>query len=124
MAEPAAPPRARIVAWLTGESVADARQAPARTVLLFLAPALLVYAGFTIYPVLRTFYNSVHTIGPHNVQTFVGLGNFVDLVTPGPRLLEGRRQHHDLHRRRDGRRRARRPAARPLPVLQGALRAN
>jgi raffinose/stachyose/melibiose transport system permease protein len=81
MAEPAAPPRARILAWLVGASVADSRQAPARTVLLFLAPALLVYAGFTIYPVLRTFYNSVHTIGPHNVQTFVGLGNFVDLVT-------------------------------------------
>ena len=81
MAEPAAPPRARIVAWLKGDSVADSRQAPARTVLLFLAPALVVYAGFTIYPVLRTFYNSVHTIGPHNVQTFVGLDNFVDLVT-------------------------------------------
>jgi len=81
MAEPAAPPRARIVAWLKGDSVADARQAPARTILLFLAPALVVYAGFTIYPVLRTFYNSVHTIGPHNVQTFVGLENFVDLVT-------------------------------------------
>jgi len=81
MAEPAAPPRTRIVAWLMGDSVADSRQAPARTILLFLAPALLVYAGFTIYPVLRTFYNSVHTIGPHNVQTFVGLDNFVALVT-------------------------------------------
>jgi len=81
MAEPAAPPRARIVGWLKGDSVADARQAPARTILLFLAPALVVYAGFTIYPVLRTFYNSVHTIGPHNVQTFVGLDNFVALVT-------------------------------------------
>jgi len=81
MAEPAAPPRARIVAWLKGDSVADARQAPARTILLFLAPALVVYAGFTIYPVLRTFYNSVHTIGPHNLQTFVGLDNFVALVT-------------------------------------------
>ena len=81
MAEPAASPRARIFAWLMGDSVADARQAPTRTVLLFLAPALVVYAGFTIYPVLRTFYNSVHTIGPRNVQTFVGLDNFVDLVT-------------------------------------------
>ena len=81
MAEPVTPPRARIVAWLMGESVADSRQAPARTILLFLAPALVVYAGFTIYPVLRTFYNSVHTIGPRNVQTFVGLANFVDLVT-------------------------------------------
>ncbi|HUL09090.1 MAG TPA: sugar ABC transporter permease, partial [Candidatus Acidoferrum sp.] len=81
MAESAAPPRARRVAWLAGDSIADSRQAPMRTILLFLAPALLVYAAFTIYPVLRTFYNSVHTIGPRNVQTFVGLDNFAALLT-------------------------------------------
>ena len=48
---------------------------------LFLAPALLLYAGFTIYPVLRTFYNSVHTIRPHGVEEFVGLANFSALLT-------------------------------------------
>ncbi len=34
-----------------------------------------------IYPVLRTFYNSVHTIGPHNVATFVGGQNFAALLS-------------------------------------------
>src|SRR5215468_1761591 len=81
MAESVAPPRARFVARLAGDSIADARQAPMGTILLFLAPALIVYAAFTIYPVLRTFYNSVHTIGPRNAQTFVGLDNFVALLT-------------------------------------------
>jgi ABC-type sugar transport system permease subunit len=81
MAESAAPSRARFVAWLAGDSIADSRQAPMRTILLFLAPALIVYAAFTIYPVLRTFYNSVHTIGPRNVQTFVALDNFTALLT-------------------------------------------
>src|SRR4029077_11682324 len=46
----------------------------------FLAPALLVYAGFTIYPVVRTFYNSLHTINPQGVVEFVGLGNFAALL--------------------------------------------
>lgn len=47
---------------------------------LFLAPALLLYAGFTVYPVLRTFYNSVHIIGPRNAETFVGFANFLALL--------------------------------------------
>ena len=64
-----------------GGTVADARQTSWRVLGVFLAPALLTYAVFTIYPVLRTFYNSVHTIGPRNVATFVGLPNFADLLT-------------------------------------------
>src|SRR5215813_4121633 len=54
------------------------------TIVAFLAPALLVYAGFTVYPVIRTFYNSVHVIGPHNVATFVGAANFTELLTKDP----------------------------------------
>ena len=46
----------------------------------FLAPALLVYAGFTIYPVLRTFYNAFHAIKPQAVVEFVGFGNFTALL--------------------------------------------
>jgi len=45
-----------------------------------LAPALLVYAGFTIYPVLRTFYNAFHAIKPQAVVEFVGFGNFTALL--------------------------------------------
>jgi ABC-type sugar transport system permease subunit len=59
-------------------------RASRRTIAVFLGPALLVYAGFTVYPVLRTFYNSVHIIGPHNVATFVGWRNFTDLLTRDP----------------------------------------
>jgi ABC-type sugar transport system permease subunit len=51
------------------------------TLLVFLTPALLIYAAFTVYPVLRTFYNSVHTIKPHGVEEFVGLRNFAQLLT-------------------------------------------
>jgi ABC-type sugar transport system permease subunit len=46
----------------------------------FLAPALLVYAGFAIYPVLRTIYNSFHAIKPHGVVEFVGTSNFTNLL--------------------------------------------
>ncbi|MGC1576507.1 MAG: sugar ABC transporter permease, partial [Beijerinckiaceae bacterium] len=45
-----------------------------------LCPALLIYTAFMVYPVLRTFWNSVHTIKPQNVQEFVGLANFKELL--------------------------------------------
>jgi ABC-type sugar transport system permease subunit len=46
----------------------------------FLAPALVVYAGFTLFPVLKTIYNSLHLMKPHNVVEYVGLGNYRDLL--------------------------------------------
>jgi ABC-type sugar transport system permease subunit len=62
----------------------DARRASPTTLVLFLAPALLLYFGFMIYPVLRTFWNSVHTIKPQNIEAFVGLANFRELLTTDP----------------------------------------
>ena len=62
----------------------DARRASLGILVAFLAPALLVYAGFTVYPVLRTFYNAFHTIKPHSVVEFVGLGNFTALLSADP----------------------------------------
>jgi raffinose/stachyose/melibiose transport system permease protein len=62
----------------------DARRAAPVTLALFLAPALVLYAGFMVYPVLRTFYNSVHTIKPQGVQEFVGLANFRELLSADP----------------------------------------
>jgi ABC-type sugar transport system permease subunit len=62
----------------------DARRAAPGTLILFLAPALLLYAGFTVYPVLRTFYNSVHVIKPHGIEEFVGLANFTALLHADP----------------------------------------
>jgi len=58
----------------------DARRANLGILVAFLAPALLVYAGFTIYPVIRTFYNAFHTIKPQGVVEFVGLANFQTLL--------------------------------------------
>ncbi len=39
-----------------------------------------MYAGFAVYPVIRTIYNSFHAIKPHNVVEFVGLDNFTALL--------------------------------------------
>ena len=50
----------------------------------FLAPALLIYAAFTLYPVLRTFYNAFHAIKPQGVVEFVGVGNFKTLLFDDP----------------------------------------
>ena len=58
----------------------DARRARLGVLVAFLAPALVIYAGFTIYPVLRTFYNAFHTIKPQGVVAFVGLDNFTALL--------------------------------------------
>src|SRR6266702_5530299 len=58
----------------------DARSAGIAVLVVFLAPALLVYAGFTIYPVVRTFYNAFHSIKPQGVVEFVGLSNFTALL--------------------------------------------
>jgi ABC-type sugar transport system permease subunit len=44
-------------------------------------PALLIYGAFTMYPVVRTLYNSVHVLKPHNIQEFVGFSNFTELLT-------------------------------------------
>jgi len=62
----------------------DARRAGIGIVAVFLAPALLFYTAFTIYPVLRTFYNAFHTIKPQNVVEFAGLANFTTLLLADP----------------------------------------
>src|ERR1700694_2161742 len=62
----------------------DARSAGIAVLVVFLAPALLVYAGFTIYPVLRTFYNAFHAIKPQGVVEIVGLSHFVTLLLSDP----------------------------------------
>lgn len=58
----------------------DARRGSLGVLLAFLAPALIVYAAFTIYPVVRTFYNAFHAIKPQGVVDFVGFGNFTTLL--------------------------------------------
>ena len=65
-------------------STIDARRARLGILAAFLAPALLIYAGFTIYPVIRTFYNAFFTIKPQGVVDFVGFGNFTALLFADP----------------------------------------
>jgi multiple sugar transport system permease protein/raffinose/stachyose/melibiose transport system permease protein len=48
---------------------------------IFLGPALAFYVLLTAYPVLLTFYNSLHTIQPNQQSTFVGFSNYVTLLT-------------------------------------------
>jgi ABC-type sugar transport system permease subunit len=62
----------------------DARRARLGILVAFLAPALLIYAAFTIYPVARTFYNALHTIKPQGLVEFVGLDNFTALLFADP----------------------------------------
>jgi ABC-type sugar transport system permease subunit len=62
--------------------VRSANEASWKTVFVFLSPALLLYAAFTLYPVWKTFYNSLHVMTPpHNVENYVGLRNFRSLLT-------------------------------------------
>src|SRR5262249_15042911 len=59
------------------------RRAPWGTIALFLAPAGLLYLGFTLLPFLTTFYNSVHVLRMDlglSAQ-FVGLQHYRDLLT-------------------------------------------
>ena len=49
------------------------------TVLALLLPALLVYAAFTAYPVVRTLWNSLHHVLPKGSE-WVGLRHFIELA--------------------------------------------
>jgi ABC-type sugar transport system permease subunit len=66
-------------ASLTGPRRARRPGAPASTA-VFMTPAILFYLGLTTYPVLRTLFNSVHTIKPRGVEEFVGLANYAELM--------------------------------------------
>lgn len=58
---------------------ADSRRTSWPTLMLFLAPALLVYAALTAYPVVRTFYNSFFIIQDIASTQFVGLAHFAEV---------------------------------------------
>jgi ABC-type sugar transport system permease subunit len=66
--------------------IAARRTGPRRpwgAILVFLGPTLALYLAFTIYPVLLTFYNSVHTLRMDlgMVYEFVGLEHFREILT-------------------------------------------
>lgn len=49
-------------------------------IIAFLVPALVVYTALTAYPVVRTFWNSLHKVLPNRPDEFVGLVNYVTLL--------------------------------------------
>jgi len=62
------------------------RRRPGRpwgAIAVFLGPTLLLYLAFTIYPVIVTFYNSVHTLRMDlgMVYEFVGVEHFREILT-------------------------------------------
>jgi multiple sugar transport system permease protein/raffinose/stachyose/melibiose transport system permease protein len=48
---------------------------PWGAIVAFLLPALIVYTALTAYPVIRTFWNSVHRVLPHRPDEYVGLAH-------------------------------------------------
>lgn len=60
---------------------------PWGAILLFIAPVMIYYGIFILYPVFKTFWNAFHTIGPDPlrtgalVETYVGLENFQNLFS-------------------------------------------
>ncbi|HJS33504.1 MAG TPA: sugar ABC transporter permease [Alphaproteobacteria bacterium] len=57
----------------------DGLPRPWAAIVAFLLPALTVYTAFTAYPVLRTFWNSFHTVLPRR-EDFLGMENYVVLA--------------------------------------------
>ena len=56
-------------------------QNPWGVIMTFLAPTLFFYLFFTAYPVLRPLYNSFHKILPNRGDEFIGLVNYIELLT-------------------------------------------
>jgi len=54
---------------------------PWGVIMSFLTPVLIFYVLFTVYPVLRTFYNSFQIIRPNHPDEFIGLANYIELLT-------------------------------------------
>lgn len=66
------------------DSATRGRRKPWGAILLFIAPAMVYYAIFTLYPLTATFYYSLTNIAPAGgklVTTFVGFENFRNLFS-------------------------------------------
>jgi ABC-type sugar transport system permease subunit len=59
------------------------RQQDIRIAWLLLAPSLLVILGITLWPIISTFILSFFNAptGIHRARTFVGLGNYIEMLT-------------------------------------------
>ncbi len=48
---------------------------------VFLAPALIIYTVFSVYPLIATIVYALYRVSPEGVSTFAGLDNFRTLLT-------------------------------------------
>lgn len=58
----------------------SAERPPWGAIAAFLLPALVIYTALTAYPVVRTFWNSLHKVLPNRPDEFVGLANYATLL--------------------------------------------
>src|SRR5688572_4818552 len=65
--------------WL--EVVMVRRKSFPTHILVFLAPAVIIYTIFMVYPLLNSLRMSFFTFSPDSRETFVGLDNYVQLFT-------------------------------------------
>jgi ABC-type sugar transport system permease subunit len=73
----------RLASRATPASRRRLNRAPPTTIALFLLPAAILYLGLTIYPMIMTFYNSVHILRMDQGMSrqFVGLAHYAELLT-------------------------------------------
>ena len=67
----------------TARSQQQIGRKPWGAIVMFIAPAMIYYTIFVLYPLLATFYYSMSTIAPSGgklVTTFVGFQNYIDLL--------------------------------------------
>lgn len=84
MPQPATRIRLPLVVMPSQRSSVDVWQPSQATLTLFLGPAILIFAGFTAYPVVRTVYNSLYVVGSKGATQFVGLHNFSQVLLADP----------------------------------------
>lgn len=68
-------------AFLTRWRASAAEGNPRGAIIAFLTPALIFFALFTAYPIIKTIYNSFHTVRPNRTDVFIGLTNYFQLLT-------------------------------------------
>jgi len=71
--------RQTLARWFAAPET-DTRRASMATLMVFLTPALIVYAGLTAYPVVRTFYNSFFEVADIASSNFVGWAHYVAVL--------------------------------------------
>lgn len=67
-----------------GRSRSEAHQTAPGVIASLIGPAAFIYVAFTLYPVLRTVWNSLHTVRAGGLTDWVGIGNYSEVLTHDP----------------------------------------